>query len=134
MSDLEVSPGVRRFTGKKEIWLICLVVLVLGFVIFFFPRGKTGDIIATVYYRSEAYTKINLTQTKDGTILKIPGDLPVTLKVKNHCIRFVDAQCPDKTCEGYGYIGSPGEQAICLPAKVGVIINSDSGGVDMTSK
>ncbi len=129
-----MNKEIRSFAGRKEIWLICLAVLVLSLIIFFFPRGKTGDIIATVYYRSEEYTKINLTQAKDGTILKIQGDLPVILKVKNHCIRFVDAQCPDKTCEGYGYIGSPGAQAICLPAKVGIIINNTSGGVDMTSE
>lgn len=134
MSNQEASYGGRKFTGRKEIGLICLVALVLGFVIFFFPRGKTGDIIATVYYQSEEYTKINLTQAEDGTIIEIAADLPVTLKIKNHHIRFVDAQCPDKVCEGYGYIGSPGQQAICLPAKVGIVINSASGGVDMTSK
>lgn len=134
MSKREASHRVRKFTGRKEICLICLVLLVLGVIIFFFPRGKTGDIIATVYYRSEEYTKINLTQAKDGTIIEIAADLPVKLQVENHRICFVDAQCPDKVCEQYGYIGTPGEQAICLPAKVGVIIHSASGGVDMTSK
>lgn len=134
MNNENATDGVRKFTGRKEIWLICLLVVVLLFSIFFFPRGKTGDIIATVYYQSEEYTKINLTQAKDGTIIEVPGDLPVTLKVKNHRIRFVGAQCPDKVCEQYGYIGTPGEQAICLPAKVGILIHSQKENVDMVSE
>lgn len=114
----------RKFAGKKEIGFLLVAAGILCLIIFFFPREKTGDIIATVYHQSTEYTKINLTQARDGTIIKIPGDLPVTLKVKNHRVRFVDSQCPDKTCEHYGYIGTSGEQAICLPAKVGVIIHN----------
>ena len=124
----------RRLTSGRELFFLSLGMLTLLAIIFFFPREKTGDIIATVYYRSEEYTKINLTQAKDGTILEIPGDLPVKLKVKNHHIRFVDAQCSDKICEQYGYIGTPGAQAICLPAKVGIIIDSDAFDVDMVTK
>ncbi|MCI8335751.1 MAG: NusG domain II-containing protein [Peptococcaceae bacterium] len=134
MKKADCFTGKRGFTSRKELFLFGLVILALLAIIFFFPREKTGDIIATVYYRSEEYTKINLSQAKDGTILKIPGDLPVKLKVKNHHIRFVDAQCPDKICEQYGYIGSPGEQAVCLPAKVGIIIGSDASDVDMMAK
>lgn len=131
----EIGAGdARSFASRKAIIIISLVMLALLAIIFFFPREKTDDIIATVYYRSEEYTKINLTQAKDGTILEIPGDLPVKLKVKNHHIRFVDAQCPDKICEQYGYIGTPGAQAICLPAKVGIIIDSDASDVDMITK
>ncbi len=122
----ETSENKRKFAGKKEIGFLLVAAGILCLIIFFFPREKTGDIIATVYHQSTEYTKINLTQARDGTVIKIQGDLPVTLKVKNHRVRFVDSQCPDKTCEHYGYIGASGEQAICLPAKVGVIIHSSS--------
>lgn len=136
-----MEPEKRKFAAKKEILFLGVVLLFLSLVMFFFPNfsfsnfffsmEKTGDIIATVYYRSEEYTKINLTQALDGTKIEIAGDLPVVLVIENHCIRFVNAQCPDKICEHYGYIGTPGEQAVCLPARVGVRITGGQTGIDM---
>ena len=58
---------------------------------------------------------------KDGEY-KIEGKLPVTLEVKEGKIRFVRSVCPDHVCEGVGWIGTEGEQAICMPAGVSVTI------------
>lgn len=123
----EHSNTLRKFAGKREVGWLLAAVVILWLVNFFFSMEKTGDIIATVYYQSEEYTKINLTRADDGETIKIAGDLPVTLQVQNHAVAFVSAQCPDKICEHSGYIDSPGQQAICLPAKVGILIHNGNG-------
>lgn len=121
----------RKFVEKKEVLFFVFMVIILYLVIFFFPMEKTGDIIATVYYQSEKYTEINLTQASDGTVIQVSGDLPVQLEVKDHGIAFIHAQCPDKICEQYGYIKKAGQQAICLPAKVSVIIHTKGQEIDI---
>ena len=129
-----LSEQKRKFTGKRELLFLILLAIIFALVIFLFPMKKTGDIIATVYYQSEKYTEINLTQTVDGEIIEVFGDLPVVLEVREHGIAFIHAQCPDKICEQYGYIDAPGEQAICLPARVSVIISGSGSGLDMISE
>ena len=45
-----------------------------------------------------------------------------SLEVKDGAIRFVDSQCPDHICEGFGFISQEGDYAVCMPAGVAVTI------------
>lgn len=54
----------------------------------------------------------------------IQANLPVTLVVKDGKISFQKSQCPDKLCEGFGWISYDSDIASCLPA--GVIVTIDS--------
>lgn len=47
---------------------------------------------------------------------------PVTLQVEGGAVRFINSQCPDHLCEGFGYISHEGETAICMPAGVAVMV------------
>lgn len=105
---------------KNEILILSVISLILVAVILI-PRfiPSSGGTAAVVTYNGERVAEIPLDEP--GTY-KIEGDLTATLVVENGKIRFVNSQCPDKICEAFGWIGRPGESAICAPARLAVQI------------
>lgn len=102
--------------------ILILAVLVVGiFGIWYMNSNKVvGNLAIVQVEKNDKKTEINL--GVDG-IHKLDAALPVTLEVKNGTIAFIESQCPDKLCEGYGYISHEGDVSICLPAGVIVTIN-----------
>ncbi len=111
----------RIFKKRDGFILAAVVVLAIVAILLLFPRTKGN--IAVVTYKGELVQEIDLSKTG---LYHIEGDLPVTLEVKDGKIRFIQSQCPDKLCEGFGWIGDELEYAICMPARVSVQIKSRS--------
>lgn len=113
----------RKFFSKKDLWIILgIAVLAVGGLLYYLlqPRGNT----AVITYNGAVIAEIDLSRDKT---YHFDADLPVTLEVTDGHIRFIDAQCPDKICMGFGLIGSEGEYAICAPAKLSVVIELQPG-------
>ena len=111
----------EKYFKKWELYAVAAVVVICAAVLLFvLPSKKPGN-IAVVTYNGEIVAEIDLSD--DGTY-HIDGDLPVTLEVADTKIRFVNPQCPDHLCEGFGWIGEEYEYAICMPAKVSVQIKA----------
>ena len=105
---------------KKELLILAVLSLVLLGVILIPRLFQSGEgVKAVVTYNGEVIAEIPLDEPNTYTI---EGDLTATLVVENGKIRFVNSRCPDKICEAFGWIGSPGESAICAPAKLAVQI------------
>lgn len=60
----------------------------------------------------------------DGVYAIEGAQLPVTLEVKEGKIRFIDSQCPDHLCEGFGWVQTEYDSAICVPAGVSVRVKA----------
>lgn len=105
---------------KKELIILAVISILLAGVIMM-PRFITpgSGTIAVVTYNGETVAEISLDKPDTYTI---EGDLTATLVVENGKIRFVNSKCPDKICEAFGWIGRPGESAICAPARLAVQI------------
>lgn len=104
---------------KKDIAVICAVLL-LALAAFLAPKLLRPDgAEASVIYDGTEIMRIRL--DTDGTYT-VQGDLTATLVVSGGKIRFIGSLCPDKLCEGFGWIGLRGETAVCMPAKLAVII------------
>ena len=41
-----------------------------------------------------------------------------TVEIKDHRIRILDADCPDKTCVGMGWLKSASAPIVCLPHRL----------------
>ena len=105
---------------KKELILLAVIsVLLIGIIVL--PRFiKPGSgTVAVVTYNGETVAEISLDEPDTYTV---EGDLTATLVVENGKIRFANSKCPDKICEAFGWIGRPGESAICAPARLAVQI------------
>lgn len=108
---------------KKNI-LFALAIILLAVVISVVnvmtrTQGATARVEIT-----DAET-ITLPLDKDGTYKISEGKLPVTLEVSEGRIRFVDSQCPDHICEGYGWLSKEHDQAVCMPAGVVVSVEQE---------
>lgn len=109
---------MKLFKKRDLIVLIVLLLLAGGIAIFYATRSKGAS--ATVTVNGGQTLEIDLSQDKIYHI--DDAALPVTLEVKDGAIRFIDSQCPDHLCEGFGFIHNEGEYAICMPAGVSVNI------------
>ena len=104
---------------KKDILVISLLLLAAA-LFYIVPRitGTKGSEAAVIYDGNEI---MRLSLSVDATYT-VQGDLTATLEVKDGKIRFIHSFCPDKLCEGFGWISLEGETAVCMPAKLAVII------------
>ena len=50
------------------------------------------------------------------------GGITAHLVVEDNSIRFVESECPDHRCEGFGRLSREGDWAACLPAGISVVI------------
>lgn len=111
---------MREIFKKKELIPVLVLAAASALVLLFiyvFPSGEA--VSARVIFDGDVVENIDL--SKDA-VYHIDALFPVTLEVKDKAIRFVDSVCPNHDCEGFGWIDSPPETAVCLPAKVAVQI------------
>ena len=93
-------------TRKRAlIWLALAALLLAALGWMLRPQGGTGErIIATISVGDQTVRTIDLTAAGDQefTILEETG-LPITFQVRDHAIRFLSSDCPDKVCVNTGF-------------------------------
>lgn len=120
--DKENKTKERVFFRKRDIAILLAVVVAAGIFYgvwqHFAKPGAVAQItVLTPGGQQQSYTL----PLNTDTLYTVPGtEFPVTLQVENGRVRFVDSQCPDHLCEGFGWLENEGEEAICLPAGVWV--------------
>jgi len=110
---------MQRFLSKKEFVFIVGIIVVCLITLLFIYTGKSKTVKAQVTYDGKVIEIIDLEH--DG-LYQIDALLPVTLKVTDGKICFINSVCPNHDCEGFGLINKPPQAAICLPARVSVQI------------
>ena len=105
---------------KKKDLIVISLLLIAAALFYVVPKMTRSDgSKAVVIYDGNEIMRIPLDQ--DG-IYTAEGDLKATFEVKEGKIRFIHSLCPDKLCEGFGWISLKGETAVCMPAKLALII------------
>lgn len=105
---------------KRKDAVIIAVLLIAALVLFLLPKLlRPQGINAAVIYDGTEIMRISL---EENGIYTVQGDLTATFEVSNGRIRFVNSLCPDKLCEGFGWISHTGETAVCMPARLALII------------
>lgn len=85
---------------------------------------KPKSNIVTIKQNGEVIYTLDLSKEKDRTFeIEYEGSKN-TCEIKNHEIRIIDADCPDKVCIKTGWLKN-GVPIVCLPNKL-VIEFSDS--------
>ncbi len=113
---------VRRLLTPVDIAIILLVILIS---VLFIKPVHTNNPVAVITVNGEAVRRINLANAPDETIT-LDTDPQVTLRINDGKIRFVEALCPDKTCQRQGELFMLGNTAACVPAGVVVTITGNS--------
>lgn len=117
---------MKKETPKKKEIIIIASLAALALLALFCMRlfAQKSGLYASVSFDGEEIMQIELNTDK---IYHIDALLPVTLEVKDGGIRFLDSQCPDHVCEDFGLISEEYEYAVCMPARLVVLITSRDG-------
>ena len=114
---------------KKTKISLCAVIAaaVIGCALWLLlPHGGTTDCTAEIWIDGKMVRSIYLPQAQDEDIPLTVYGKQVLLQVKNHRIAFITSDCPDHVCIKNGWLAREGEQAICLPNRVSVILTDGS--------
>ena len=88
------------------------------------PEEETGPrLVATVTVENREIARIDLTaeEDRDFSILDETG-LPITFQIRDHAIRFLESDCPDKVCIHTGFLKNDLDVACCLPNRTIVLV------------
>ena len=114
--------------GKLYFWewiiLLGLAVFLVFWLAIDLQSRETTGLIADVYYENELFEEIPLEQA-ENQLLTFGEEEQVHLEIKNHKIRFINVDCPDKICEKTGFLQQEGDLAVCLPNRYSVRIRAD---------
>ena len=112
----------------KPLDAVLLIALALLCAVLYFAFRQGGERVAVISVDGVVVRSIALDGAGDE-IITLDTEPAVTLKVENGTIRFIDAKCPDRTCEKSGVLSENGDTAACLPAKTIVTV---TGSADLT--
>ena len=115
--------------AKMTKWILwgVLALAVLGCVLWLaLPRGGSTDCTAEIWIDGEMVRAVYLPQAADEEIPLEAYGKEVLLEIRDHRICFQHSDCPAKICIHNGWLGREGEQAVCLPNRVSVILTDGS--------
>jgi hypothetical protein len=113
---------------EKTFWCIALLLALAAALWQWLPHTVQGETQAAVFYDGKRVALLPLEEYDTPLLLSMDdlgvAGVPVKFELYHRQIRFIDVQCPDKLCEGFGFIGEPTQTAVCMPNRVSVTILS----------
>lgn len=85
------------------------------------------NLVAVITVNGEHYKSVELTDKEQEIKITTADGHYNLLKVHDHGIEMIDADCPDKVCLTFGFVNRNGDTIVCLPHRVLVEIVSPSG-------
>lgn len=106
---------------RKNLLFAAVVLAVAGAL--FLLRSHDKGVYAEVTLPDGSTRSIPL---DENARYDIPAENGITvhLVVEDGGIHFADPECPDHRCAGFGVLQNEDDWAVCLPAKVSVLITS----------
>lgn len=107
-------------TKEKKLRLLLwglIALALLGSILWLArPQSTAGHILAVITVGETTVRTIDLTTAKDQdfSILEETG-LPIVFQIRDHAIRFLSSDCPDKVCINTGFLKNDMDVACCLP-------------------
>ncbi len=84
---------------------------------------------AEISVNGEHYQTVELTEETQDIEVRTSRGYNL-LRVSEHGIEMVEADCPDQLCLGFGHIGHKGQNIVCLPNRIFVEITGPAGSGD----
>ncbi len=110
---------------RLGLWLA--IALALGGSLLWLARPQTGErLVAAITVGEETVRTIDLSRAEDQkfSILEETGK-PVTFEIRDHAIRFLESDCPDKVCINTGFLKNDLDVACCLPNQTAVLVTKE---------
>lgn len=117
--------------GRKSrllVWLAVAALLAAAVLWMARPQPKGPRLVATVAVGNREVVAIDLEDAEDQefSIFDETG-LPITFQVREHAIRFLESNCPDKICVHTGFLKNDLDVASCLPNRTTLFVTMVDG-------
>lgn len=115
---------------NKEKKVQYIVIAVLGVAVtaslLFMLRPASGErLVAKIQVDSKEVATIDLdTAANEVFSIEQSTGLPIEFEIKDHAIRFLHSDCPDKVCVNSGYQSRDMDIASCLPNRTVLSVQS----------
>lgn len=85
------------------------------------------DVYAVIKKDDKIIKCVNLTKLNKREVIKVPGQYNEFIVADQKKICFMSADCPDRLCVKSGWIGRPGQLAVCLPNRtmIKIVLDND---------
>lgn len=118
----------KKIFKVKELLIILplLAAAVIMWAVFSLaPKGER----AVIELNGEVIGSYELRSLTEPAQLELQGEngIELSLEISAEGARFISSGCPDKTCVRTGLVSKAGEAAVCLPARVAIRIEGESG-------
>jgi len=125
------EPKMRKLSKKTDWIIIGVALFFLLLLLFLMQNRKSAErAVARITVDGTTIATVALDIASDGKLSY--EEIPFArFEIRDHRIRFIEADCPDKLCERTGWISRPGESAICLPNRIVVRIEGENQKFDM---
>lgn len=108
-------------------WLALLGLLAVCGLLAWMLAPREKGLRALVTVEGEIVYTVSLEEGGEERVLPLDTEPKTWVKVDGEGICFVNSQCPDKICMGYGVLRRAGETAVCLPARAMIRVVDDIG-------
>ncbi len=120
--------------GDKIVAVMIILALALSTAgVFAYKKfSKSSSHIAQIKQDGKVIRTIDLDKITEPQEIKIPyeGGHYNIITIEKGKIRVSDADCPDKLCVKEGWASEAGQNVVCLPHKLIIVIQGGSKGVD----
>lgn len=115
-------------TEKKRRMILWVVIgVLLAAALLWLGRPQSGTrMIAVVSVGDQTILTIDLSAAKDQEFsIQDETGLPITFQIRDHAIRFLESDCPDKICINTGFLRNDLDVASCLPNRTTLLVMSE---------
>lgn len=111
-----------RYIKKADlIFIVGGILTAIVLYILFNSFSEKGNTVI-VKQGSDVIKTVNLDTLSEPYVIEFDGEYPCTVTIDKDGAYFSKAECPDKVCLKTGKISRTGQTAVCLPAKVSLIV------------
>lgn len=116
----------KKFPLRLVLWLAIGAALAASLLWLAWPQDTAGHLTAVISVDGQTVRTLDLTTAKDQefSILDETG-LSITFQVRDHAIRFLSSDCPDKVCVNTGFLRGDLDVASCLPNRTSLFVTAE---------
>jgi hypothetical protein len=107
-----------------------LVVLPIGSLLRH-ARTRPARTVALIYQTGRLVTTQPL--DRDTTIILSDNAARVRVEVSVGRVRVAESNCPNRLCVRTGWVSRAGRTIVCVPNRVLVLLQGETGGIDAES-
>ena len=124
---MEQNQDKKRASRRLNLILavvLCAVVLLCLVLLWVQQSRKETGTVAKVWLDGQVVLTFDLGDYEESTLVDLEPVTGRTAKVelKDHQIRFVQVDCPDHVCEGYGFLSQVNQTAVCMPNRLVITV------------